>query len=749
LIPIQPGLKVSDFIQSHTVGDPRREICDQLMQSGYEVPKQLTIGKLTRIDGPDDKPGKKSGWLIYHELDDCQIDGAVFGIANWGSWKTGEKHSWSSKQAKHMTTAERVSFNAQVEAQRLAVDQEQRQVHEDCATEAQREWPLYPDADHDNAYLAGKKLAAIGDVKQDNGRGGCLLVPVLIDGVMRGYQRIWPDRKRFKTGTQKKGGYFCIKGNDSRVFIAEGYATAASVHLATGNTCYVSFDAGNLYNVAQTVKASKTSSIVVIAADNDHGKGANTGVNAAQQIKDGLGIDFIIPQGGFNDFDDWRQAEGLDPITAYLKTNTAKKYEVKEKTSAPENPKGVLGDIIGFYNATSGNDQPLFAVQAAIATASIILGRSFCTRTGIYPMLYLMNVGETGTGKEHAKKIVEQVLSESGNEGLIGGDGYTSGAAVLSALIARPRHLTIIDEFGRYLEVAQNKNDSIAKTANTELMQVFGRPDGTQRAKNYSLITATKDARDAMSKLFIHNPHITLLAMSTPDRLFNSLGVESIDDGFLNRFLVCVSDAKKDIRRHKERMPVPKSILDWCDAIRDRNKNKQDVPTDKPELVEISFTHEANQMQEDFQRYWLDRDAGLKKVGLSNITNRANEIALRLSLVYALAVNPHATIIEADHLQWAIDWTKYNFNRLIDELKMCVSGSEFESQKKAALKAIRSAHDGISFAKMQKTPPFSRYKRRELQDILLALKDAQLVDSEMRAGGVGRPSETYFAIEVE
>lgn len=750
-IPIKSGLKVSDFIQAHIHSDPRKDICDQLQQTGFEIPKQLLIGRLTRIDGPDDRKGKQSGWLVYHELDDSAVDGAVFGVAVWGSWKTGEKHSWSSKQAHHMTMSERVAYNTQLEAIKAETEREQAEAYARCATEAQSEWTAYSVAKDTNAYLAAKKLAPVGDVRQDDNRDGCLLVPVLQNGVLAGYQRIWTDRKRFKTGTQKKGGYFVLNGTTDRVFIAEGYATAVSVHLATGCTVYVAFDAGNLYNIANFAK-EKHGQSVVIAADNDHGSGANTGINAAEQIKSGLGIGYIIPNNGHKDFDDWRQAEGIDALKKALcfepkRFDLEKKQELKYDT-----PSGVLADIVGFYNATSGNNQPLFAIQSAIACASIMLGRCFCTRTGIFSMVYLINVAETGTGKEHPKRVIEQILSETGNANLIGGDGYTAGAAVLSTLINRPRHLTIIDEFAHYLEVSRNKNDSIAKTANSELMQVFGRPDGTQRAKNYSMLTSTKDVKDAMSKLFVHKPHITMLAMSTPEKLFNTLGIESVNDGFLNRFLVCVSDEKPDIRRHKDRMPVPKSITDWADKIKARRGSDIESPTVEPKLIELSFSHDAMVMQEDFQRYWLDQRDRLKKVGLENITNRANEISMRLALIHALSVNPHADIVSTDDLSWAISWTKYNFNRLIDELKMCVSGSEFEGQKKEALKAIRVAgHNGVSFAKMQKTPPFSRYKRKDLAEILQALEDAELIAYNMRTPTAlgGRPSKTYFAIEAD
>ena len=51
---------------------------------------------------------------------------------------------------------------------------------------------------------------------------------------------------------QRKGAF--LIGNPDRVLLAEGYATAASLHEATGLPVAVAFDAGNLMPVAQTAK---------------------------------------------------------------------------------------------------------------------------------------------------------------------------------------------------------------------------------------------------------------------------------------------------------------------------------------------------------------------------------------------------------------------------------------------------------------------------------------------------------------
>src|SRR5699024_6886370 len=70
------------------------------------------------------------------------------------------------------------------------------------------------------------------------------------------------------------------------VLIAEGLATALSVHLMRPDALTVSaIDAGNLIHVARVMRRKHPQSQIIIAADNDHQQDeqANTGKDAAEK----------------------------------------------------------------------------------------------------------------------------------------------------------------------------------------------------------------------------------------------------------------------------------------------------------------------------------------------------------------------------------------------------------------------------------------------------------------------------------
>ena len=63
------------------------------------------------------------------------------------------------------------------------------------------------------------------------------------------------------------------------LLIAEGFATAASLHEATGRPAAVAFDAGNLAHVVKALRKKYPAALIVLAGDDDRDTEARTGSN--------------------------------------------------------------------------------------------------------------------------------------------------------------------------------------------------------------------------------------------------------------------------------------------------------------------------------------------------------------------------------------------------------------------------------------------------------------------------------------
>ena len=133
------------------------------------------------------------------------------------------------------------------------------------------------------------------------------------------------DKWFLKDGAMK-GQFFrigsaSVNADGKRVIVlAEGFATAASVHEATGLQVLCCFSAWNMFAVARIMRQRQPDAEFIIAADNDTGceaKGrGNTGMRVAFDAGMEFGMRVAVPSPG--DFNDLMLAEGREAVCAAI-----------------------------------------------------------------------------------------------------------------------------------------------------------------------------------------------------------------------------------------------------------------------------------------------------------------------------------------------------------------------------------------------------------------------------------------------
>ena len=139
--------------------------------------------------------------------------------------------------------------------------------------------------------------------------------------------------KRFLSGGEK-GGYLIGKIEAGKpIYIAEGFATGASIHEATGHAVVVAFDAGNLRKIADALRAKYPDAVIVLCADDDYQTEGNPGLTKATEAARSVGALLAIPDFGANrpdkatDFNDMVSLTGLESVK--LAIASAKPVEQK------------------------------------------------------------------------------------------------------------------------------------------------------------------------------------------------------------------------------------------------------------------------------------------------------------------------------------------------------------------------------------------------------------------------------------
>lgn len=185
--------------------------------------------------------------------------------------------------------------------------------------DAQSRWEKAGAADPKHPYLVAKGITdqvVIGAIRQD---GNQLLVPLRQNKELVALQSIGPNGfKSFGQGSQVQGSAFLIghpkeATSERGVLVAEGFATAASLHQATGQPVLMAVHAYNMKPVAETLKGRMPDIPVTFCADND----ANgVGIKYAEQAAGIVGEKAyaMMPEFTDADFAAFRQKHGPEAI---------------------------------------------------------------------------------------------------------------------------------------------------------------------------------------------------------------------------------------------------------------------------------------------------------------------------------------------------------------------------------------------------------------------------------------------------
>lgn len=250
------------------------QFIEAMQLAGLSPPSHLEADVMVRFAGSGKGKANKAAW--------CKLfaDGSG-GV--YGDYSTGFSASWHVTRealAQPLTPSQREAFKQQIAIAKAANAAHEAAKHAQASKVAAAIWGKAQAAPSDHAYLVRKAIAAHGA----RAHKGALLIPVREGATLYSLQFIDGDgTKRFLTGGRKRGCYYSIgdKGGAKALCIAEGFATGATIHQATGYLVAVAFDAGNLEPVAITLRAKFPTLPIILCADDDKDTVGNTGLTKA------------------------------------------------------------------------------------------------------------------------------------------------------------------------------------------------------------------------------------------------------------------------------------------------------------------------------------------------------------------------------------------------------------------------------------------------------------------------------------
>lgn len=460
----------------------------------------------------------------------------------------------------------------------------------------------------------------------------------------------------------------------------------------------------------------------------------------------------------------WAQARGwtgeTERVAVPMPAEGIQPRKVAPSVHAPEHLlafPGVLNDFVRWTNQTAPKPQPQFAVQAAIALGATVMGRIWRTSRHNYPSLYLVNVGRSGSGKEHARTAIESTLDAAGLTRLIGPGGYTSDSAVLSELLLRPCHLSIIDEIGDMLKNAKAQGNHHRRQSISMLIQAWGQLHGTIRPLAYSTMGLSKRQRDDLDRKVIHNPALTMLGMTTPKGFYDGLTEAAIEGGFLNRLLVVESEIGPQPRGDALMDAPPAAVVEWCKRVAQASGATGNLagvdlgPEIRIEPRVVPINSEAEQLFRAYDLQCIDAMNRLEREGLAEMEGRSVEKAMRIALIAAVSINLASPVVDAVAAQWAIDYVRAYTAQTTSAIRRNMHGSLFGQWRATTLEVIVKA--GARGATERELSKASRTfagldprTRKAVFDALVAEGEIAFMNLGKGTSGRGSDREAWVAL---
>ena len=461
------------------IDPPETQLRDAMLEAGLTPPDDIWMdGKIHRFSSGTKGQGghDKAGWYLVFG------DGVPAG--RFGCWRAGMEVTWRADVGRKLTDAEEMANMRRMAEARALRDAELERTREVAGQAIEIIWSGAQAAHPDHPYLARKGVGVHGARVTGDGR---LVVPLYSKECnLSSLQYIAHDgSKMYHSGAQSGGNFWMLGTMDEPgpLYVAEGFATAATIHEVTKRPCVIAYSANNLPPVVGTLRELYgDAQDLVIVADNDK---SGTGINHANQASAKHGARVVMPP-ELGDANDYAQAGG-DLMALLVPVSTADEWLVPAD-SFSEQPapiswlvkRWLQDNALIMVHGPSGGGKTFVVLDWCLRVASRM--PEWCgQRVKPGSVVYLAGEGHHGLrGRiaawkhRHQSGPLSMWLSRAGCD-LNTPEGYIKAVNHISKLPERPS-VIVVDTLHRFLSGDENSAQD-AKTmldACGALMEKFG-----------------------------------------------------------------------------------------------------------------------------------------------------------------------------------------------------------------------------------------------------------------------------------
>ena len=426
---------------------------------------------------------------------------------------------------------------------------------------------------------------------------------------------------------------------------------------------------------------------------------------------------------------------------------TPKKFELVSR-NLDKFPTSMLNRVHQYFMAEAFSTTPLLAMGGVIALGAVLGGRVYkaqpmpCTSS-----LYVCVSARSGTGKNAPKDLITRILSDCDMLELLGGSRFTGESAIRNMLVKYPTKVMVIDEFGDKIDEGLNSNSStIVAGGFSALKSLYSESMSTSMA--CEMAHNTKSTTENNASKPIKHPSLSILGLTTNEKLNKVINDELLEGGTLNRFIF-LHDITRDSKINWSYVgsDTPSWLTNHLGQL--SNKRCGSISGDRrkdAEWGEDSMTRNEFENAPLYTYLDIDEDMGKAfhyKIAemngnsiFNNLSQRWLENGNRLAIGLTVLDNPNAKRVPQEIQSWCYDFVEFHGKRFMDNYASRPT-NKFAENQDYILKLMKSSKDNkISKKDLGNQKRIRGLNKHQRAELISALIDSEDIRSEVHGKAI-------------
>ena len=447
-------------------------------------------------------------------------------------------------------------------------------------------------------------------------------------------------------------------------------------------------------------------------------------------------------------YDRREEANSDVDLSGILKPNRIEKQE-KEAPLFP-NPgpvpdkllsiPGFIDDVVKLSMQSAPYPNRVLSFTGALALLAFLVGRKVQDKRDNRSNIYLIALADSGTGKDHPRKVNFNIAFRAGVAGAIG-DAFASGEGLEDALFMHPSMLFQADEFDCIFNTLKYSKDNRAESINEKLLKFYGASNTIYPLRKKA--SAKKKDGTVHEIAHIVNPNLVLLGTAIPQYFYESLSRRVLENGLVARCII-VEAGKRGEAGNPQPITPSDSLIRAATYLANLDVNGN-LTNEYPKPLIITETPEATaalrEVQQECDRrynFYEAQNEGAAKA----LWARAHEKVCKLAMLHGISGNVYNPLITEKSVRWAWKFIDHLTRRMLYMADSYVYENVFDEKCQRVLRHITEAGGVIGHTKLLRK---SRESFEVFKKIIDTLRENGSIEIEIDKGKT-KPMRIYHLI---